>query len=553
MSSLFVRKATGMVRSWSVFDAFIYAFFSINIVTLGFYSFSQMYFFGGGMINALVVSAIFLIFEIIVYASLIAVMPRSGGDYVWMTRIFGGGMGFILAITGWWFTLWLWTPIYGDMLRQFVLTPLLGVLGQKDLALWFAGKGTPLFVSTLIALTFVSIVIALGMKSYARIQKYSFYAGMLGLLIVIVLLFTGSPDAFKAGYDANATALFGAQAGAYDATVQAGTDAGATTPLTGGTINLVFLTLPWLVFFNLWPNWGATLYGEVRGATDYKRNFSGMAWALGAVTALGIIFFLGVAKTIGWDFYMQSNGAWWNYAWYGAQVPLPVWPYPALLAVFLTSNRLIQIVVIVLMSFWWFGWAGTLFLSSTRVIFAAAFDRLLPEKVAELNKNGTPINAMLLMVIPAIIVSYLYAYNVGAAADGSGGFYTITLAATQGIAIMYFGTAIAAIVLPYKKKELFEASPIAQMKVLGIPLITVAGVIFAGFLGFLLVEWMFDPWLNTGGEGAGLYGISFKNTNSIIFLGVCYVLSAAIYYGFKSYRKKGGIDLDKVQAEIPVE
>ena len=47
---------------------------------------------------------------------------------------------------------------------------------------------------------------------------------------------------------------------------------------------------------------------------------------------------------------------------------------------------------------------------------------------------------------------------------------------------MYFGTAIAAIILPYKKKELFEASPIAQMKVAGIPLITVAGVIFGGFL-----------------------------------------------------------------------
>lgn len=555
MSNLFVRKATGMVRSWSVFDAFIYAFFSINIVTLGFYSFSQMYFFGGGMINALVVSAVFLIFEIIVYASLIAVMPRSGGDYVWMTRIFGGGAGFILAITGWWFTLWLWTPIYGDMLRQFVLTPLLGVLGQKDLALWFSGKGTPLFVSTMITIAFVSVVIALGMKTYARVQKYSFYAGILGLLIVIVLLFTGSHDSFKSGFDANATALFGAQPGAYDATVKAGTDAGATTPISGGTLNLVFLTLPWLVFFNLWPNWGATLYGEVRGATDYKRNFSGMAWALGSVTVLGIIFFIGVARTIGWDFYMQSNGAWWNYAWAYVtdKPPLPVWPYPALLAVFLTSNRLVQIVVILLMSFWWFGWAGTLFLSSTRVIFAAAFDRLLPEKVAELNSNGTPINAMLLMVLPAILVSYLYAYNVGAAPDGTGGFYTVTLAATQGIAIMYFGTAIAAIVLPYKKKALFEASPIAQMKVAGIPLITIAGVIFGGFLAFLLVEWMFDPWLNTGGEGAGLYGISFKNTWSILFLLGCYVLSAAIYYGFKAYRKRGGIDMDKVQTEIPVE
>ena len=58
MSNLFVRKATGMVRSWSVFDAFIYAFFSINLVTLGFYSFSQMYYFSGGMIPALIISAI---------------------------------------------------------------------------------------------------------------------------------------------------------------------------------------------------------------------------------------------------------------------------------------------------------------------------------------------------------------------------------------------------------------------------------------------------------------------------------------------------------------
>lgn len=548
MSNLFVRKATGMVRSWSVFDAFIYAFFSINFVTLGFYAFSQMYYFGGGMINALIVSAVFLVFEIIVYASLISVMPRSGGDYVWMTRIFGGGIGFILAITGWWFTLWLWTPVYGDMFRQVVLVPILGVLGMKDTAVWFAGTGTPLFVSSLITLGFVSLVIFLGMKTYARIQKFSFYAGGLGLLIVIVLLFTGTPEKFKAGFESNAAAIFGSQAGVYDATVQTGTDAGASTPLTGGSISLIMVTLPWLVFFNLWPNWGATLYGEVRGATDYKRNFSGMAWALGSVTVLGILFFTGVAKTIGWDFYMQANGSWWNYYWgYVTDVPpLPVWPYPAMLATFLTNSRVLQLIVMVLMSFWWFGWAGTLFLSSTRVVFAAAFDRLLPEKVAELNDRGTPVNAMLLMVIPAVIVSYMYAYNVG-------GFISITLAATQAIAIMYFGTAIAAIILPYKKKELFEASPIAQMKVLGIPLITVAGVIFASFLGFLLVEWFFDPWLNTGGEGAGLYGISFKNTNSVIFLLVTYGLAAAIYYGFKSYRKRGGIDMDKVQTEIPVE
>ncbi len=47
MTNLFVRKATGLVRSWSVFDAFIYALFSINLITLGLYSFSQMYYFRG--------------------------------------------------------------------------------------------------------------------------------------------------------------------------------------------------------------------------------------------------------------------------------------------------------------------------------------------------------------------------------------------------------------------------------------------------------------------------------------------------------------------------
>src|ERR687892_234786 len=161
MSNLFVRKATGLVRSWSVFDAFIYALFSINLITLGLYSFSQMYYFGGGLIPALIVSALFIFFEVIVYAALIAVMPRSGGDYVWQSRILGGAVGFILAVTGWWFILWLWVPLYGDMFRHIVLVPLLGVVGAQDAALWFGGTNNGQFTSSLITLAIVSLFIAL--------------------------------------------------------------------------------------------------------------------------------------------------------------------------------------------------------------------------------------------------------------------------------------------------------------------------------------------------------------------------------------------------------
>ena len=80
---------------------------------------------------------------------------------------------------------------------------------------------------------------------------------------------------------------------------------------------------------------------------------------------------------------------------------------------------------------------------------------------------------------------------------------------------------------------------------LGIPLITVAGAIFAAFLVFLLYAWIFDP--------QKLYGIGLQNPNSIIYMGVMYLLALGTYLFFRSYRKKEGIDITKVHQEIPAE
>jgi len=61
-------------------------------------------------------------------------------------------------------------------------------------------------------------------------------------------------------------------------------------------------------------------------------------------------------------------------------------------------------------------------------------------------------------------------------------------------------------------------------------------VIFGGFLAFLLVEWMFDRGSILAAKARVLYGISFKNTWSILFRWMLCLVSA-IYYGFKAYRK----------------
>lgn len=541
-SALFLRKATGLVRSWSMFDAFVYSFFSINLVTLGLYIISQMWALEGALVPTLIISALLILTEVVVYAGLIAVMPRAGGDYVWQSRILGGGVGFVLAITGWWFILWLWTPLYADMLRHIVFVPLLATLGARDAALWFAWDPSAWFLACVLTLVFASIVIALGMRWYSRIQRFCFWTGNAGLLVVCLVLLFGNNDAFRAGFEANATRLFGTGAGLYEATLAAGTAAGAVMPFTSSSLGAIFLAMPYIVFFNLWPNWGATLYGEVKGADDFKRNFWGMALGLLVTTGLALLLFVLINKTIGWDFYRNANAAYWNFRWGYTETapPFPVWPYPAMLAMFITSNPLLQLVVLLAMSMWFFGWAGTMFLSSTRVIFAAAFDRLLPEVVASLHpRTRAPIWAMMLMVVPGLIVSALYTWNVF-------NFASLTLVSTLVIAITYLGSTIAAILLPYTKRDLYNASPIAKYKIAGLPLISVAGVIFAAFVLYLLYEWVIDP--------GNRYGISYRNTPAVIFTLVLYGVALAIYLGVRVYRRvRDGIDLGMVYKEIPVE
>ncbi|MCJ7584101.1 MAG: amino acid permease [Anaerolineales bacterium] len=624
--SLFVRKASGLVRSWSVFDAFIYATFSINLITLGLFIFSYCYYLQGSLAAGVVLGAIFTIFEVIVYASLISVMPRAGGDYVWQSRILNRGIGFVLSVTGWWFILWLWTPLYGQMLTYEVYTPLLALLGFKDAALWFTTTDIGLLVGMLSVCVIVFIYIAIGMKWYARVQKFCFWGGAVGLALVFLLLLFGNNATFVANFNAMAP-IFGAQAGnVYAATLTAGEAAGTVAgPLWPLAIGASIFLVPMLTFFNLWPNWGSTLYGEVRGASDYKRNFWGMAAAIIVTTVGALLLFALIGKTIGWDFYNKANGAFWNYTFgYTTEAaPLPIWPYPALFAAFMVKSPVIQFIVVLLMSLWWFGWSGTLFLSSTRVIFAASIDRMLPEWVSKIEpRTKTPLNALLLMVIPSAIISFLYAFRYF-------NMRTLVLDATVVIAITFLGSTIAGTIMPWRAKDVFDGSPIAKYKVpswlgwlvtllyavfaiyliyisfqygwtilsgigaLGadwttwfvvlvlavltvvnavillwilyyvgrrvfggakMPVVTLAGLVFLGFLDWLLVEWFWDPHvLPESLPAVGTYAIGWSNVSSMVFMLLNYVVAAAIYFGFSAYRRKQGIDVDKIYKEIPVE
>src|SRR5438552_502256 len=440
--ALFLRNATGLVKAWSTFDAFLYSFWSVNLITLGLYGMSFVYTVPDGQLLAgILVFGVLVTFLVVTYAGLVSVMPRTGGDYAWQSRILGGGVGFVLAITGWWFTLFLWAPIYANILIVQFFSPLAYTLGWKDVATFF-GQPWGVFVSCLVVLAFVSVVVTLGMEFYAKVQKVCFWIGIVGLLVVCGLLLFASQSDFQAAFNREASSLYGVTGNAYQMTVDAGTKAGYTPHDFGYfAIGPVFLLMPWLAFYMLWPNWGATLYGEVRGAKDIRTPFWSMFWGLWVTVGLVALVVVLTVKTIGWQFYNEANAAYWS-----ATAPVGGWPYPVMYAGWLVNNHLLQALIILVMGLWFFGWAGTLFLSSTRVIFAAAFDRVLPACAANISsKRRVPYGSLALMIIPSIVISAIYAFKPS--------FTSVFLDATAVLALTFFATVVAAIILPWRRKD----------------------------------------------------------------------------------------------------
>jgi amino acid transporter len=590
--ALFLRNATGLVKGWSGFDAFAYAFMSVNLVCLGmFYSLAIFgYVPDGSAIASIVITGIGMTFMAIAYAGLIAAMPRAGGDYVWQTRIldgipgaavggaFGaiamflvgtalalettvtyggmalgviagatlglkrGGIGFVLSATGWWFILALWAPIYGFIFKIEFVQPLASVLGWKA-GVDFFGTADGTFAVSIITIVVTSALVALGMAGYARIQRWCLYVGLAALALMFVLLAVSSIDQFKSAYDREALSQFGV-ANAYQATI----DQGAAQGVIGGAFDGIgfgpgtLLLVPFMLFFLLYPNWGSTLYGEVRGAGDFRKVLNGMLGGLWATVGLAIVFIFLAAKTFGWEFFNASNGTYVNWAYgyvdYVKDVPVvPIWGFPGLLASYLIDSHIVQAIIVIAFGAWWLGWTGTLFLSSTRMIFAAAFDRVLPEWAGRVSEGrGVPWAALALIMIPSVVLSWLYAYQAET-------FYPLTLDATLVIAVTFLGSSIAATILPYWKPEIYNASPVARYKIAGLPLISIAGALSTLFLGWVVYLWLSDP----------LYGIGVGNADSIKFLGVLYGAAAVLYVVARVWRRAQGVDLDAIHAQIPAE
>jgi len=521
--TLFVREATGLVRDWSSYDAWIYAFLSVNIVTLGFYIWTFNAFIPrGSPILATLIAVVVLTLQNVVYATLVSSMPRVGGDYVWQSRLLGGFVGYLLSWPGWVFILWLWVPIYGSILSWLVLGPISALFGFVELAnFWNSSLG--LFTSSMIVVAFVFIYVSLGMKWYARIQKALFYVGVAGFVLFVGGLVTTSPSSFQSAFDS--------QMGAWGMDVTYGGILEGTAvefaPMWNLNWGASYKLLPMLLFWIMWPVWGSTLFGEVREAGEWRKMFNVFEGALIAAAAVAIVLWPLFDSAVGYEFYQALN---YNYfVGSGQQQWLSA---PTTIAAIAMGNGILAKLMAILMAGWFFAWSGTVFLSSTRVIFATAFDRTIPEVFAEVKgRYNTPIYAILLMAVPATILTVIYFFLPE--------FQTLTLAATFAIAITFFGSTVACMLFPWRRPELFSQNPVSKYEIAGVPVVSIVAGVYVLILLSVIYLWATES----------VYGLN--NVRSVGFIAFLYLLSAIIYVAMKQYRQREGVELGEIHSEIP--
>jgi basic amino acid/polyamine antiporter, APA family len=570
--TLFVRKASGLVKGWSGGDGFRYSFFSVNLF-LAIWSFAYATFIpGGSLFWAIVLTAAFIVLEIIVYAGLISAMPRAGGDYVWMTRIFHSSVGFVIAAVGWWFILWLWTPIYADMGVQTTVKPILRILGAHTAADWL-GSATGIFISALVVIAISSTLVAVGMKAYAKFQKWAMWIGLAGIIVAGVLLVITSSEDFKARFNEASDKYYGGEAALLDLTVYEQDENGVfvydddgnmvviegqqhegafdaieavgegtempTSTFSGGLSWATWALIPLMLFWMAWPNWGATLYGEVRGAKDFRKNIYQMLGGLLVPTAIALSFLGLMTWKVGYQAFMGTMAAfWWGVSPIGGD-----YVSPTAMISWIVPNAAFQIILIASISLLLFGWFGTLFLSSTRMIFASAFDRILPEGAARVTSSGVPVTALVLMTIPSAIVAALYAYTPTVEEYGVTVVKLFTYDATFGIIIMFLGSGLAFMVMKWRTRSIWENSSLPKGEIAGIPWMAIVAAAYCAFLVFNIVMYVWDP--------DGVYYINLWE--SAVFMGVLYVVAMVVWVVARIVRKRQGMELEAVAKEIPVE
>lgn len=535
---VFLRNATGLVRSASLLDLGIFNICGNLVVPFAtglFWAYAVWP--RTNFLVAIVLGGILCSFTWICWALLAATMPRTGGGYIFNTRILSPPIGFaadwlqfisaILAMA-------LWTTWFSTVGLASIFSIWGSLRGNDDVVGWATTITQEhwIFVLGLALIVAVFAVAALSLKMSLRLQNLTFFISAGGLVLAVIIMLFTSKSEYIANFNDFAQPYTG-QADSYNFIIAEAKANGFTSSSESGfsfgdTFGSIFVVLT----VSIWAWSSAYLAGEMRGARSVGRQLKVMA-GFGTTQILLILVATAVFfRAAGTEFFQSVN----YLNTIGAN-PLPAPPFYTLLAGLSTTVTILAALIV--FTFIFNIWSGLwqLIGATSRPLFAYSFDGVLPQRLASVSeRTHTPIVAIGLLFLACIGVHAWASFETT-------GYFEIWAYVGLFAFVMMTVTALSAILLPIRRREDYERSP-AKFEILGIPAVQIAGVaslITSGIYFAIVFKW--PAVLGTATLQKAWAAVGIVAASAII-----------IFYVAKWWRRtREGLRLEAAYAEIPPE
>jgi basic amino acid/polyamine antiporter, APA family len=578
--TLFTRQSSGLVREVSVVNALFFNTSAFIGGTLG-GAFQIAVLAGvpvvvvGGLTNwswvAFIVGGMCILLAFI-FASLTSVMPRSGGDYVFSSRI----VPRIGPILGW---LESWGLVFASIaLLQFetvqtlrstqVEGRIIGIGTGSDFFNsangWFTDgatgdvTGLPGLIAALVIFALVAWVVLQPTKRFHKIVTYLTVLGIVGwaLMAICGLLFF-DPVLFAANLPKFANGI------TVDQLAKAGSDAGLTSGFSFGPVNgttwPVMLMAGVMLFQFIGFQYSAYISGEVRG--NVKRGILiAVLVALAMAVLMNSIYAEALGRRLGLDAQTAWSAIWWGY----------IDPVKSGVALPMAAPNYFQLMGAVAHPDLWPIWtvvgaASTLFpfllmpvyvIFISRIALAWSLDRQVPEWFGTVSERlRAPANAIVATLAVGTVFLILWAFPVlkwiglGSLAPSSDPALDgkLNLAASAWFTILasapsWIMPGVNAVLARFTRPDLVKDAPYIRW----LPILGAVWLIFT-----LILYWFAGagPIINalTGGQAA----LAYLNSSGVTFVLIVFVVGI-IWYGVRSWsNRRAGVETSLIYRMLP--
>lgn len=523
---VFIRQSSGLVREVSPWASF-FATFGLVTGGLQILILSWLYLAPGAnwTLSYLITLLPTLGMAFLFYLASIST-PRSGGDYVFQARTSHPLIGFV-NYWALWIAFALSLGLYSYLAATWFAYLFIGLgLFYNQPSLISLGS----FFNTDLGSIIVGVIVLVITAVLALTGKYGwsfiFISGIISIITSIItfaVLASISPEQFY-----NALSSFTGISNAYEDVVSTATSNGLEflPPITGA-----LLAIPIVWYYYTWYNLPASWSGEMR-----RVRYNSLLGIIVAVVFTGVyyIIFTDLNLSAFGDKFLTS----WSYITanslesevYSKLSEMGVFtPFFALLV-----NHNVILYIIMWIAFWLPNFYSNtpLVIALTRYLFAWAFDRIMPERLANVSERfHVPIEATITTIAVGLLGLLLYAYvpeisivDITVVFEISYGIFAITIALS-----------------PFLRKNTFERVVAVKARVGKIYIVSLIGFLVFGFLIYALYVTWGNPVLLP------------INLPTLLSLAIIYASGIVIYTLSYIINTKKGIQMKLLFEEIPPE